>query len=239
MAAFWHGCCFSAINQKIINMKKIIFMLAGAVVIATSACTDSERETATKDVDRLTVYVDSVENATPVYTTANWTEIENGYQERVSMADKSIDKLDADGKAKAEASKAKYAALKADYEAKIKASQAADTSNNYRLALRNRLFGEGKIGADMKFDYVTAGNLLSVYENFVNTVEKNKDEFTREDWDEIKVLYEALDSRKNEVEKDLATGDNLKIAGLKIKFAAIKSVHRPLAKAEENEKAKN
>ena len=42
----------------------------------------------------------------------------------------------------------------------------------------------------------------------------------REDWDEIKLLYEALDSRKNTVEKQgLTSKDNMKIAGLKLKFA--------------------
>ena len=45
-------------------------------------------------------------------------------------------------------------------------------------------------------------------------------------WDEINVLYEALDTRKNEVEKDDMTTDNLKIAGLKLKFARISSTHR-------------
>ena len=233
---------FSELNQKTIKMKKIIFMITTVVVIAgLTACSNSEKEAAKHDADNLTLYVDSVENATPVYTVANWTEIDNGYQERVMKAEKAMDKLEADDKARAEASKAKYAALKADYEAKIKAAEISQSkaSGDYRLILRNRLFGEGKIGADMKFDYVTARNILSVYENFVNTVEKNKDEFTREDWDEIKVLYEALDSRKNEVEKDLATRDNLKIAGLKIKFAAIKATHRIVSKIEENEKAKN
>lgn len=220
-------------------MKKTIFMIAAAIVIGFTACTNTEMETARKDVESLTVYVDSVETATPVYTTANWTAIENGYQERVLIADKSVEKLDADSKAKAEASKAKYAAVKADYEVKIKAAEAAVMANDYRLVLRNRLFGEGKIGSDMRFDFVTANNILSVYENFVNTVEKNKEEFTREDWDEIKVLYEALDSRKNQVEKDMSAGDNLKIAGLKIKFAAIKATHRVVSKIEENEKAKN
>ena len=223
-------------------MKKIIFMITTVGVAAGfTACSNSEKEAAKKDADNLTLYVDSVENATPVYTVANWTEIDKGYQERVMKAEKTMDKIEADDKARAEASKAKYAALKADYEAKIKAAEVskAAASSDYRLILRNRLFGEGKIGADMKFDYVTAKNILTVYENFVNTVEKNKDEFTREDWDEIKVLYEALDNRKNAVEKDLATSDNLKIAGLKIKFAAIKATHRIVSKITENEKAKN
>ena len=66
----------------------------------------------------------------------------------------------------------------------------------------------------------------------------NKDNYTREDWDEIKVLYEALDTRKNAVEKDLSGSDNLKIAGLKVRFASIKATHRGGTKGAENEAAK-
>lgn len=109
---------------------------------------------------------------------------------------------------------------------------------DYRTSLRNKLFGEGKIGTDMKFDYVTGDNILSVYKNFVNTVADNKKLYTREDWDEINVLYEALDTRKNVVEKDLSSGDNLKIAGLKIRFASIMATHRGGTKVTENADAK-
>ena len=210
-----------------------------AVIALTgfTAC-NSGSETAKQDADNLITYVDSVEMATPVYTTANWNEIEQGYQERVVKADLSMDKLEAEEKARAEETKARYEALKASYEAKIKEAEMKAAAPDYRMILRNRLFGEGKIGADMKFDFVTADNIHDVYSQFVNTVADNKDSFTREDWDEIKVLYEALDTRKNAVEKDLATNDNLKIAKLKIRFAAIKSLNRGGTKVVENEKVK-
>jgi len=223
-------------------MKKINLMVTAVIVtIAFTACNNSEKEMARQDADNLTKYVDSVENAPAIYTTANWTEIDNGYQERALKAEARIDQLEAADKAKAEETKAKFAALKADYEAKLKAKEAADkaaAAPDYRLILRNKLFGEGKIGADMKFDFVTAANIHDVYKNFVNAVDDNKDKFTREDWDEVKVLYEALDTRKNAVEKDLATSDNLKIAKLKIRFAAIKAFNRGGSKISENEKAK-
>ena len=222
-------------------MKKTKLLIAAAIVsIGFTACNTST--TKTKDVETLTMYVDSVDNMTPVYTTANWTVIDNGYQARVAEAEKNMATYSAEEKARAEASKAKYEALKAKYEMNIKEAEAkaamATTTPNYRQVLRNRLFGEGKIGDDMKFEFVTAANILSVYKNFVNTVSDNRDSYTREDWDEIKVLYEALDNRKNAVEKDLATGDNLKIAGLKIKFAAIKATHRIGSKVEENKESK-
>jgi hypothetical protein len=52
-------------------------------------------------------------------------------------------------------------------------------------------------------------------------------------------MYEALDSRKNTVEKEgLTSSDNRKIAGLKLKFAPMYTLNRMGAKSEEMEKAK-
>jgi hypothetical protein len=62
--------------------------------------------------------------------------------------------------------------------------------------MRNSLFGEGKIGDDMNFDWVNKDNIHSVYRQFIHTAEDNKDNYSREDWDEVKLMYEALDSRK-------------------------------------------
>jgi hypothetical protein len=186
--------------------------------------------------------VDSVDAATPVYTAESWTAIDNGYQVRVTKTEADMNKLNDDQKAEAEAAKAKYAALKAKYEAKIQEEQAArqaqTAASDYRMVLRNSLFGEGKIGKDIQFSWVTADNIKDVYQNFVDKVAANKDNYTREDWDEIKVLYEALDTRKNEVEKDMPKGDNTKIAGLKVRFVSIIDTHRPMAKVNENENAK-
>jgi len=221
-------------------MKKINLMItASLLVTGFTACKGPATE-AQKDASNLNNYVDSVENLTPVYTTAYWNELDNGYQVRVVKADKTMATLDASDKAKLEESKAQYAALKTSYEVKIKESDPSltVTTPDFRQVLRNKLFGEGVVGSDMSFGFATAANLLSIYRNFVNTVADNKNNYTREDWDEIKVLYEALDTRKNTVEKDLPKGDNNKIAGLKIKFSAIKATHRGGTKGEENKAAK-
>jgi hypothetical protein len=225
-------------------MTKTKLLIAAAIVsIGFTACNNENNE-AKQDAEILNTYVDSVENATPVYTVANWTAIDNGYQERATRAEKNLATLSAEEKAKAEASKAKYEALKAKYELAIKeqemknAMQPANTAPNFRKVLRDRLFGEGRIGDDMQFAFVTGANALSVYQNFVDAVADNKKNYTREDWDEINVLYEALDTRKNAVEKDLKTSDNLKIAGLKIRFASIASTHRGGTKVKENTESK-
>src|SRR5690606_15835834 len=93
--------------------------------------------------------------------------------------------------------------------------------------------------ADASYGWINKDNILSVYETFVNTVDANKDSYSREDWDEIKLMYEAIDTRKNTVEKEgLTNEDNTKIAGLKLKFAPLYTVNRMGAKSEENADAK-
>ena len=52
-------------------------------------------------------------------------------------------------------------------------------------------------------------------------------------------MYEALDSRKNTVEKEgLTSADNRKIAGLKLQFGPLYTLNRMGAKTEEMQKAK-
>ena len=196
---------------------------------------------AQQDAMNLNSFVDSVETLTPVYTAAHWADLDKEYQVRVTKTDNTMATLETSDKTKLEESKVQYAALKSSYEIKIKESEAAAviTTPDYRQSLRNNLFGEGMIGSDMSFGFATANNLLSIYRKFVNTVAENKNNYSREDWDEIKVLYEALDTRKNTVEKELPDGDNTKIAGLKIKFSAIKATHRGGTKSEENKAAKD
>ncbi len=218
-------------------MKKFNLIIAAAVIATGFASCSSQATEAEQDAANVTMYVDSVAKLTPVYTAAYWTTLDEGYQLRVANSDKTIATLEITDKENLEASKVQFAALKSDYEVKIAENNAAIAAD-YRQVLRTKLFGEGVVGNDMSFGFATANNLLSIYENFVNAVADNKNNYSREDWDEIKVLYEALDTRKNAVEKELPKGDNFKIAKLKIRFSSIKATHRGGTKAEENKAAK-
>jgi len=223
-------------------MKKSQLIFGAAILVAGFTACSSSNNPAKADVVILSQYVDSVVKEEPVYTMDNWKAIDNGYQERALNAEKNMAEMTDDDKATAEASKAKYAELKAKYEANLKETENTAKQNaantDYRQVLRNNLFGDGMIGADIKFGFVTANNIKDVYEKFVGTVGDNKNNYTREDWDEIKVLYEALDNRKNEIEKDLDGKDNRRIAELKIKFASIKAFKRTGEKVKENSKSK-
>jgi hypothetical protein len=218
-------------------MKNKIFVLGLAVVaLGFTSCKGEKEKEAEKTIDSYTVYVDSVNTVPAEDAKANWQSIEATYELKSSQAETALADLKDDQKAKEkmEVSKLKYAALKAAMEAEMTAELP-----NSKQQMRNELFGDGKIGEDMNFDWVNAGNIHNVYQQFVHTVENNKDKYSREDWDEIKLMYEALDSRKNTVEKEgLSSEDNGKIASLKLKFAPMYTLNRMGAKTEEMEEAK-
>ncbi len=225
-------------------MKKINLFLGSAIIAVTFASCKSESEQqAEKTVGAYEKYVDSVTNVAVADAKANWESIEVSYNQKTAEAEAALAELKdkANAEARLEKSKAKYADLKSKLEAEAQAAkeaQAASPANKKQL-LRDAYFGAGKIGEDMNFSWVNKDNILKVYNDFYNEFDKNKDTYSREDFDEIKAMYEALDAHKNTVEKEgLSSKDNRKIAELKFKFAPKFKWERMGAKAEENQKAK-
>jgi hypothetical protein len=219
-------------------MKKIKLTFAFlAVILTVISCKDEKQEKAQKALNAYTKYVDSVDNIEEEKAIANWDVIEND-QAKLKMEAENAVEISSD-KTKLQTdlteSEKKYEELKTTI-----LTEKANTSTDDPKTMRYKaLFGPNYINDDMKFNWVNKDNILSVYDNFVTTVHKNKDSYSREDWDEIKMVYEALDSRKNTVEKEgLTSHDNNKIALLKLKFAPMYTLNRMGAKADENAEAK-
>lgn len=213
--------------------RNLLFGIA-LIALGFASCKDEKEVQAEKAVDNYVVYVDSIEKVAIEDAQNNWDGIDAGYQLRMNEAEANLANLKDSVKAQERilASKDKYEVIRT----KMVVKTPVVTS---KQRLRNALFGEGKIGDDMSFDWVDAGNIHSVYQTFIHTAEDNKDSYTREDWDEIKLMYEALDSRKNTVEKEgLSKDDNKKIAALKFKFGPMMTVNRMGAKSEEMKEAK-
>ena len=228
--------------QRIIKtyqtMKKVQLLLGVAIVAASfTSCKSENEEMAERSFDRYEKYVDSVNNVAEAEALSNWQAIEAGYNERLNEADMAIvnmkDRTNAGDRI--EKTKIKYT----EFKTKVEASAPKPVTDR-RVIIRNSYFGNGIMAADSKdFSWVNKDNILKVYNDFYNEFEKNKDSYSREDFDEIKALYEALDSRKNTVEKEgLSSHDNGKIAEIKFKFGPKFKWERMGAKADENAEAK-
>lgn len=221
-------------------MKSTNLFLGMAVLAVGFTSCKSETETrAEKTVESYVTYVDSLGNVQSADAKANWQSIESGYTQRTAEAETALaDIKDREAaQQRLDASRAKYEQMKAKVQAEIDAEKAAAAAQPSKL--RVTIFGDKMIGSDMSFSWVNKDNIHTVYQQLVHTVEKNKDSYSREDWDEIKLLYEALDTRKNTVEKEGLSGeDNRAIAGLKVKFGPMLAINRMGAKATENADAK-
>ncbi len=205
-------------------------VLLGIAASSLIACENNSAkdERIASDIDN---YVDSVSTNVSNFSKETWDDISASYAAKKAELKADGRELSAEAKEELNEAEQKFEALRAKFESNIKAS-----SN--KQSMRDELFGTGKVGNDMSFNWVTASNAKDVYTNFVKTVEANKERYSREDWDEIKLLYEALDNRKNEIEKDLSGPDNREIAKQKVKFVGIKAVNRLTAKVDENTDSK-
>ena len=221
-------------------MKRNVFIIGimALVALGFTSCKDEKQAQAEKTVNNYVVYVDSLGSVEAEEAKANWEAIDASYQAKISEAEASVAETNDEAmREKLAVSKAKYEALKAKYQAELEADKVKVKTPNQLV--RDRFFGEGKVGEDMNFAWVNKDNILQVYQDFYDSYKENKENFSREDYDEVKLLYEALDSRKNTVEKEgLTTEDNNKIASIKFKFAPMFKVNRMGAKARENSEAK-
>lgn len=219
-------------------MKNLKSIIAVTLVSATLfSCADEKKTQAEKAVNNYTTYVDSISNATSEDLSENWSDVESTYIAKKIEAESALenleDRTEYDGKV--QSASAKYEEFKANLAAQRQQAEAA----NYKAKVRSSLFAGQEVGDDMNFAWVNKDNILPTFETFVNTASDNKDNYTREEWDEIKLLWEALNTRKNTVENEgLSSSDNLKIAGLKTRFATFFKINRIGAKSEENAEAK-
>ncbi|TDP60734.1 hypothetical protein [Flavobacterium dankookense] len=222
-------------------MKKNILKYGVFFIAAVSlvSCKNKELEIADKKIASLESYVDSIEVINLEETETNWDRISSDFDRKNLESSDAISNLTEDVKytsqAKIDSINARYVVVKTTIETKAAKKQVI----NPNQLLRDRFFGAGKIGEDMNFSWVNKDNILSTYQSFFDTYKANKSDFSREDYDEVKLMYEALDTRKNTVEKEgLSSSDNTKIASIKFKFSPMFKVNRIGAKARENEEAK-
>ena len=218
-------------------MKTIKFTIAlCSLGLLFTSCKDEKIQLAKENVEEYSSYVDSISDLDLAAANSNWANIEIGYKNHKLTATKNVEGLKENESLKNDIADATQEFE--EYKFQLAEKQRQDIiiqQNNFRMSL----LGKNYVNNDMKFEWINKNNILSVYQNFVDTVEANKDNYSREDWDEIKLLYEAIDTRKNTVENEgLTSTDNRKIAGLKLKFAPMYTFNRMGAKSQENAEAK-
>jgi len=213
------------------NLKFLVITILSGVALIS--CKNENQTNAEKAVADYENYVDSINNIAILDIESRWDYIENDYQLRKLATENALVAVEdrEDLQEKVILSNEKYELYRTNY--------LEHQEKNQKPPFRATLFGNDNIGDDISFTWVNKDNILSVFDRFTSTVTKNKDTYSREDWDEIKMLYEALGTRKNTVEKEgLSSSDNMKIASIKVKFAPMLAINRAGEKSKENAEAK-
>ncbi len=213
------------------NLKFLVITLLSGFTLLS--CKNENQTNAEKAVADYENYVDSINNLAILDIESRWDYIENDYQLRKLATENAIIAIEdrEDLQEKIILSNEKYELYRTNY--------LEHQEKNQKPQFRATLFGNDNIGDDISFTWVNKDNILNVFDKFTSTVTANKDTYSREDWDEIKMLYEALGTRKNTVEKEgLSSSDNMKIASIKVKFAPMLTINRAGEKSKENAEAK-
>jgi len=216
--------------------------IVSMALIGMISCQNKEKEAADKRISELEQYVDSIKMVNEEERVANWDKIASDFEVRATNANDALVNLKEEDKTASQKKVTDATAKYEEYKVMAQANTpkvATATKPKPNQLLRDRLFGAGKIGEDMNFSWVNKDNILKTYDTFFEAYKANKGNFSREDYDEIKLMYEALDTRKNTVENEgLTTEDNTKIASIKFKFGPMFKLNRMGAKGREAEKAK-
>ena len=214
-------------TRKRKSWKQALGVLTAVAVIAFSAasCGDNGHKK-DDDVESFKVFVTDLKAKSEEEAKENWEAIEKEYNEKVTVIDQKTDKLEDEIKKEYEQLKKDYEELKTKYSVQMKEDDVdGNLQNLYEVVLTNK--------GDMDLSAVTASNIVAVYAGFVDIVDAQKDIYTREDWDEVDILWDALNERKNELEDNLSNEQRMKISEDKVKYGTFKTLNKLPAKLEE------
>ena len=188
------------------------------------SCTQQQKSD--KAYDEYREYVIEHQNNADKYFDRQWSEIEQEYNEKKNQAEAKMDSWNDQMKAEYETTKANWEAFREKHTAEWQKRE-QETADN---VLMSSLFPAG-INADLA--NVTSANVVEVYKHFVNNVEAQKDNLTKEQWTKVENMWDRLDDRKDQIEKEVKAGEEMALAEQKLKYTGIKAVNRPVAKTNE------
>ncbi len=198
-----------------------------ATFFTLSYCSDHGNEKTKKSINDFNVYVKEHKQATASYVDQKWEDLEKEYDLKKAELDKQADKMDQEMKSSYEATVADWEAFKADYQIKRKAKEEMAKVESLKATI---------VPTDIRTDFsnVNGSNIASVFKHFVNTVDNQKEIYTKEEWEHINNYWKSLKDAANRLEEanQISKNDHKKITGLKIKYMAIKTLNKPFAGSE-------
>ncbi|MES2691032.1 MAG: hypothetical protein V4658_11555 [Bacteroidota bacterium] len=194
-----------------------------------SYCTEKQQNKSENAVEEFKGYVNQQVSKADDAGEEKWEDVEKAYAEKKAKADAEAEKLEAGAKE----SYTKAVKDWEQYKEKAAARQEIKQAEKDARLLRASLMPAG-INADLK--NITGANIASVYEHFIEEVEKNKETYSKEQWININNYWQSLNDVKDKLDetKSISKKDNKTIRGIKAKYSATKALNKPFAESEKN-----
>lgn len=187
-----------------------------------AACNNMNEKQDRTNLDDLKKYARDKKDSVDVYADRSWDELNASFEEKKAKLDKDTAKMNEELRAEYYQVVDQWENYRAEHEQKAAEKRKTTQMDD----LRKSLVLDG-----VRVDYtdLTADKIETQYQHFVNTVEQNKDVYTKEQWQIINVNWQALNGRKRELEKDLSASVKGEIVKQQVKYTAIKALNRPEA----------
>ena len=211
----------SNLKTSVLIMKKIIYASL-CVIIAFISCESETQKRSRKAVKELTSYVDSINKISPDYSDQSWQNIESGYKEKDAKAAALESQMTGSDKKELEDTRNKFMDYQSHFEAE-KVKYDDKIAQEKKQKMLGDFFGEDK-ASDMSFDWINASNITDAYKKFVSKVYEKKETYTNADWDELKMIMDGLNKRRESIEKSLTNRQKAIIAEQKIKYDTAASI---------------
>lgn len=103
---------------------------------------------------------------------------------------------------------------------------------NHPLLVKETYLELGVTSPDADLNFISPNEIAGKFEDFVNAVDKNKKEYTVQDWTKVNVIWDSLVNRNKEI-KRLKLKDRLKISSQRTRYSLMKSYRKTAAKISE------
>lgn len=211
--------------EKIMNYLKSTIAILGISLMACGPNKEAKNEHWEELEARIQRIEDTIKTSEGMqWASDNWESIESEYQENWKKAEEKANEM------KQEISNSDANDRWETITASVVTYQNTPKESPY---VNKAYTSIGLTEMKGSMDFVTADNILETYTTFVNTVDENRSEYTVGDEEKIEWLWDALNDRKNEVEDDISTKDNLAIAKQKARYATVVTALKAEVKYED------
>jgi hypothetical protein len=187
----------------------VLFLVLG---IGLSACSASREQEVENDISSFRTWVNEQAASLENKTEEDWKQAKEDFKIRTADLDQREDQFSAEVKEE-------YKQIKSDF------SDLDEKRIQIRRDAQATAWDTKLLGKYADWSTITTGNVKDVYINFMENVRSMRSMWTNEDWEMAKEVLNRLNDRKEIVDDELSTEDEVKIKALQMEFRTLETAN--------------